>query len=148
MNYIQQYHLYKKDMGNIKGCLNWKTLFEKNMFWLFLLTTIISGFIEFNGVRGLNETIQWQHDESNDWLANGTITILSTIFYIIGYGIIFLIRRKTILILSFIHFGVYVLTILVAKTRINLGSTIINYISLVIFGLNMFLTLRNNQKQC
>ena len=125
--------------------MNWKLIFEKGMFWILILTSFIGGFIRANGTRGINKTVGWTFDQSNQWYLNGIVIFGSLLIFLFGYGITALMNKKTNLSLSIMHFGLFVLTMIMAKLGDLFSSLIfiICVISVLIFGINMYLTLRN-----
>tara|TARA_B100000929_G_scaffold275052_1_gene248683 strand:+ start:111 stop:428 length:318 start_codon:yes stop_codon:yes gene_type:complete len=79
--------MFKKEM-------NWKWIFEKGMFCVFVLVFIIINYFTSFEVRGVNKTVGWTFDISNQWVINGFLVFVSWLVFITGYGVITLLRKK------------------------------------------------------
>lgn len=125
--------------------MNWKWIFEKGMFWIIILTLFIGNYFSGQEIRGLNKTVGWTFDQSNQWIINGFIVFGSWLFFLIGYGIIALMRKKTDLNLSIAHLGIFILTLIIGIGNDLFGNeiVIISLISTTIFGFNIYRTFKN-----
>ena len=120
--------------------MRWKPLFEKGMFWILLSAFVIGNYFSETEIKGINKTVGWSIDLSNQWFYNGLMIFGSWIIFLIGYAILSILRKKTDLYLSIIHFVLFILTLIVGvKTDLFGFSTLgIGLISFIIFGANFF----------
>lgn len=127
--------------------MNWKWIFEKGMFWILILTFFIGNYFSGQEIRGVNKTIGWAFDESNQWIFNGFIVFGSWLFFLIGYGIVALMRKKTDLNLSITHLAIFILTLIIGIVNdlFGIGVLIISLISILVFGLNIYRTFKNKK---
>lgn len=129
--------MFKKEM-------NWKWIFEKGMFWVLVLVFFIMNYFTSFEVRGINKTVGWAFDRSNQWVINGFLVFVSWLVFITGYGVITLLRKKTNLNLSIAHSITFVMT-LIAGTLTDLYSIevlVVNSISIFVFILNVYSTFK------
>ena len=122
--------------------MNWKWIFEKGMFWILILTFFIGNYFSGLEVRGVNKTVGWTFDQSNQWIINGFIVFGSWLIFLIGYGIVALMRKKTDLNLS-----IFLLTLIIGivSELFGIGVLIISLISIIVFGLNIYRTFKNGK---
>ena len=62
--------------------MNWKWIFEKGMFWIFILTFFIGNYLSELKIPRINETVGWTVNLSNQWIINGTIVFGSWLFFL------------------------------------------------------------------
>jgi len=125
--------------------MNLKSIFEKRMFWLVLVLVLLVILDTTNQIKGINKTVGWAYDLTNFWILTGFITFSAWILYIIGYGIMAILKYKTSWKLSILHFLLIVLTFLTAS-KIELFGTfnlIVGTMSILIFYLNIRWTLKH-----
>ncbi|WP_299437563.1 hypothetical protein [uncultured Aquimarina sp.] len=124
-----------------------KNVFEKTMFLLVGIIYLIFHFF-IAGVRfptGINQTGGWGSNimnlfyffEPSLWL-----------FFLVGYGILQLIRIKTREVLSIIHVGLIVLSLIISSKNIQFEIIlVVGLISLIIFIANVVLSIRNRNSK-
>ncbi|QIJ88298.1 hypothetical protein C7H62_0489 [Mesoflavibacter sp. HG96] len=127
--------------------MNWKWIFEKGMFWILILTFFIGNYFSGQEIQGVNKTVGWTFDQSNQWIINGFIVFGSWLIFLIGYGIVALMRKKTDLKLSIVHLAIFILTLTIGVVNdlFGIGVLIISLISILVFGLNIYRTLKNKK---
>ncbi|MCO6163755.1 hypothetical protein [Flavobacterium sp. NRK F7] len=127
--------------------MNWKWIFEKGMFWVLILTFFIGNYFSGQEIRGVNKTVGWTFDQSNQWIINGFIVFGSWLIFLIGYGIVALMRKKTDLNLSIAHLAIFILTLIIGIVNDLFGIEvlIISLISTLVFGLNIYWTFNNKK---
>lgn len=85
---------------------------------------------------GINKTVGWAYDISNQVFYTALIFTFSQILFIIGYLIVFLLRRKTNYYLSITHFEIIILTLLFYENfKVN---TVFCLVSIILFFMNVF----------
>ena len=129
--------MFKKEM-------NWKWIFEKGMFWVLVLVFFIINYFTSFEVRGVNKTVGWTFDRSNQWVINGFLVFVSWLVFITGYGVITLLRKKTNLNLSIAHSITFVMTLIAGTLRDLYGIEVlvVNSISIFVFILNVYSTFK------
>lgn len=129
--------MFKKEM-------NWKWIFEKGMFWVLVLVFFIMNYFTSFEVRGVNKTVGWTFDRSNQWVINGFLVFGSWLVFIIGYGVITLLRKKTNLNLSIAHSITFVMTLIAGTLRdlYSIEVQVVNSISIFVFILNVYSTFK------
>lgn len=129
--------MFKKEM-------NWKWIFEKGMFWVLVLVFFIMNYFTSFEVRGVNKTVGWTFDRSNQWVINGFLVFVSWLVFITGYGVITLLRKKTNLNLSIAHSITFVMTLIAGTLRDLYGIEVlvVNSISIFVFILNVYSTFK------
>lgn len=129
--------MFKKEM-------NWKWIFEKGMFCVFVLVFIIINYFTSFEVRGVNKTVGWTFDISNQWVINGFLVFVSWLVFITGYGVITLLRKKTNLNLSIAHSITFVMTLIAGTLRdlYSIEVLVVNSISIFVFILNVYSTFK------
>lgn len=117
-------------------------LFPLLLFILFLILSMIFSNSPIIGTYGLNKTVGWAWD-----ITNTTILIYPLyLFYLLGYGIITLLKYKTNYIISIAH----LISILICI--IPLGNPIFEIIKLfsillglILFFVNIILAFKTNK---
>jgi len=84
---------------------------------------------------GINKTVGWAYDISNQFIYIALIYTFSQILFIIGYLIIFLLQRKTSYYLSIAHFEIIILTLVFFENFIV--NMIFCILSIVLFFINI-----------
>ena len=126
--------------------MNFKDIFRKHMFSLvlilILLTTLGNNIIGDSNTYGVNKTVGWAYDISNlrFWVA--TIFPLSKGLYLLGYFVIFILSRKTVFLYSIIHFILIIASVIFASLEFLSTSLILCFISIILFGFNIFKSYR------
>jgi len=122
-------------------------LFKEKMFFLVLFTLPISGFIGniIANIFNVNDTMGWEFDILNspiDWIS-GVIPVL----FLVCYGIMCLLKKKTHLFFSKIHLIIISInTMLFSFTVIDFKITYLTSgISLIIFLINIFSSFMNRK---
>ncbi len=91
---------------------------------------------------GINKTVGWAYDFSNQVFYNAILLPISLKLFVIGYFVIFIIRRKTNLYLSIFHFGVIIISIISSIIGYySVGNTLC-LLSLFIFFFNIIKTYK------
>ena len=85
---------------------------------------------------GINKTVGWAYNISNQVFYTALIFTLSQILFILGYLIIFLLRRKTNYYISIAHFEIIILTLVFFENFIV--NTIFSVLSITLFFANVF----------
>lgn len=124
--------------------MNWKWIFEKGMFWVLVLVFFIMNYFTSFEVRGVNKTVGWTFDRSNQWVINGFLVFGSWLVFILGYGVIMLLRKKTNLNLSIAHSITFVMTLIAGTLRdlYSIEVLVVNSISIFVFILNVYSTFK------
>ena len=121
-------------------------LIQKRMFVLIIILLMIFTYFGGIGNVGINKTVGWALDISN-WMffaKNGTWLI-----FIIGYGILALLKYWTNKNLSILHLILITLNF-VAEDILNTDlilTLILSLISLIVFIMNFLWTIRNRNKK-
>ena len=105
------------------------------LIFLFGLGFILSYLFGDEQSYGVNKTVGWAYDISNQVHYSALIFTFSQILFIIGYLILFLLRRKTHYYLSIAHFEIIILTLVFFENFIT--TIILSAISLFIFSINI-----------
>lgn len=111
--------------------------------YIFLLLISLFGFgyilgFLFGNVSsiGINKTVGWAYSISNEAL-NALVFSLSQCLFIVGYFIVFLLKRKTNYYLSLAHFELIIL-ILILMSLENFAVALMGSIaSLLLFFINI-----------
>jgi len=122
-------------------------LFKEKMFFLVLFTLPVSGFVGnvIANIFNVNDTMGWEFDILNspiDWIS-GVIPLL----FLICYGIMCFLKKKTHLFFSKIHLIVISInTMLFSFTDIDYKIIYLTSgISLIIFLINLFSSFMNRK---
>lgn len=117
-------------------------LVQKRMLLLIILLLMISTYFGGIGNIGINKTVGWDWDISN-WLFFSKIGLW--LIFIIGYGILTLLKYWTNKNLSKLHLVLITLTF-VADDILNMDLRLIltlNVISALVFLMNFICSIRN-----
>lgn len=87
---------------------------------------------------GINKTVGWAYDISNQVFYTALIFTFSQILFIIGYLIIFLLRRKTNYYFSITHFEIIILTLALMHFENFMVNMLFCGLSLILFFINIF----------
>ncbi len=87
---------------------------------------------------GINKTVGWAYDFSNQVFYTALIFTFSQILFIIGYLIIFLFRRKTNFCFSIAHFEIIILTLALLSFENFMVHMLFCGLSLILFFINIF----------
>ena len=113
-------------------------------YLLFLLMFLFGfGFLLANlfgdeQLYGINKTVGWAYDISNQVIYTALIFTFSQILFIIGYLIIFLLLRKTNYYLSIAHFEIIILSLAFMFFENFIVDMIFCVLSIIIFFINIF----------
>ena len=121
-------------------------LIRKRMFFLVFLILIIFSILRGYSTIGINRTVGWAWDISN-WIFY--VKYGTWLLFLIGYGILALLKINTNLSLSILHL-ISILIILICGEYINYLLIIIlslNLISIIVFFTNIFLSIRHRNKK-
>jgi len=105
------------------------------LLFLFGFGFILAYLTGHQQTYGINKTVGWAYDISNQVFYTALIFTFSQILFIIGYLILFLLRRKTNYFLSIAHFEIIILTLVFTENLIAI--TILSAISLLLFLINI-----------
>lgn len=127
-------------------------LVQKRMFFLTLIILISLLYFGRMGHIGFNKTIGWAWDLSN-W--SFFIQIGSWPLFIIGYGILALLRYRTNKKISILHLILIVVNLITlffaSKSFFNISLSLIillfNLISIILFLINFVWTIRNKKSE-
>lgn len=124
--------------------MSWKWIFEKGMFWIFIISFLIGNYFSEGEIRELNKTVGWSYDYSNLWIITLYIVFGSWLIFIIGYGIAGLLGKKTNLNLSIAHFITFIATVVIGIVNDQFGPSIliVSIVSIFVFGANIYKTLK------
>jgi hypothetical protein len=118
-----------------------KKIFTEHMFLLLLSTYGISYLVvyllEDNQSYGINKTVGWAYDISNQFFFNALTYFLSKVLLLVGYLLIFLFNRKTVYHISIIHFCIIIASLISMFSKNYLTSTILFLTSMVVFFINV-----------
>ena len=106
------------------------------LVFLFGLGFILAYLFGDEQSYGINKTVGWAYDFSNQGFYTALIFTISQILFIIGYLIIFLLRRKTNYYISIAHFEIIILTLFFFENFI--ANMIFSSISVLLFFVNVF----------
>ena len=144
--YLFQPKTRLKQNLNVKNKkLTFDELVQKRMFLLMILSIVFFGY--FGGIQtvGYNETVGWALDIKS-WLFFAKNYFLP--IYVIGYGVIAILKWLTHKNISKIHLILVILTFIVDDIftlDINL-IIILNLISMIFFIANIVWVIRNKNK--
>ena len=118
-------------------------IFKTKMFFVVLILFILHNFIL--DPTGFNRTINWGlFDKINYYIKIYFPFIL--IFYFIGYGILYILKKETNKYLSIAHTFFIIITLLIIKSQ---TKDIITYFSLIGFIIYIINIARSKkQKKC
>lgn len=85
---------------------------------------------------GINKTVGWSYNVPNQVFYTALIFTFSQIIFILGYLIIFFLRRKTNFYLSITHFEIIILTLIFQENFII--NMIFCVISILLFFSNVY----------
>lgn len=124
--------------------MSWKWIFEKGMFWIFIISFLIGNYFSEGEIRELNKTVGWSYDYSNMWIITLYIVFGSWLIFIICYGIAGLLGKKTNLNLSIAHFIIFIATVVIGIMNDRFGPSIliVSIVSIFVFGANIYKTLK------
>nr|WP_299388326.1 hypothetical protein [Allomuricauda sp.] len=116
------------------------------MFWLILLVHIIGYFLNEHFVIGINKTVNWQYDLGTSitiWIAFAIF--FSWIGFLIGYGLLALLKLKSDYKLSIIHFFLFGYMELLGMRLQSLAliTFIVGLISIIVFVVNMVVSTKH-----
>ncbi len=118
-----------------------KDILEKYMFWIFLVYSIASFSVTHYyslGSWDLNRTIGWGWDITNLIMWN---TFKPPIFFLLGYGLILILKRRNLFRLSLLQLGLIMFDLLISLTETTIILQILLYFSIwVVFLLNLILS--------
>jgi len=118
-----------------------KKIFTEHMFLLLLSTFGVSYLVvylfDYNQSYGINKTVGWAYDISNQFFYNTLTYYLSKVLLLIGYLLIFLFNRKTVYHISIIHFCIIIASLISMFSKNYLTSTIFFLTSMVVFFINV-----------
>lgn len=119
-----------------------KKTFTEYMFMMTILIIILDYLISYllgeEQFYGVNKTVGWAYDISNQIFYIAILFSFSKILFFIGYLIVFLLRRKTNFTMSIAHISLILLTILSIYLQNFFTSTIFCLLSMVLFSINIY----------
>lgn len=113
-----------------------KKLFTKYMF-LVVLIIYVMGFIFADESFGVNKTVGWAYDISNQIFYNAIFFWFSKYLSVFGYLLLAILRRKTNYNFSIIHFVLIIGTILLMAFKCFVFSTVLCLFSIAVFIKNI-----------
>jgi hypothetical protein len=118
-----------------------KKVFTK---YMYLVVVIVYGlnFIFARNSGGINKTVGWAYDISNQIFYNTILLFFSQCLFFVGYLIIAILRRYTNFNMSIIHFAFIVASIGFFNFECFIFSTIICLLSIITFLKNTFNTYK------
>lgn len=118
-----------------------KQLFTK---YMFLVILIFYGVVYLFGGDsfGVNKTVGWAYDLSNQMFYNVILLVFSQRLFFIGYLIVAILRRKTNFKFSVVHAALILGTIILFSFKCYITSSICCLLSLVIFLKSIFNTYK------
>ena len=130
--------------------MNWKNLFQKRMFWLILTPVILFYLYEkvFNiETYGVNKTVGWAFNIHDIFFINAYLLPISFFVSIIGYGVLALLKKKTNLKTSMIHFCFLVLSLFFSYCIDLLGvlGLIVNLSSVFLIFVQYYLIVKKQK---
>lgn len=117
-----------------------------NYLFLLLITLFAFGFLLGNlfgeiQTVGVNKTVGWAYSLDRKFFFS-LLFFISQIVFIIGYFIVFILKRKTQYYLSLIHFELILLTLVLMSFE-NFNLTVIACIlSIILFFINIYKSYR------
>ena len=118
-----------------------KKVFTNYMFplliSLFLLGYLLAYLFGDEQSFAINKTVGSAYSISNEAILNAFLTI-SQIVFIIGYSIIFFLKRKTNYFISIAHFEIIILAFYSISFKNFTFSAIIGTISIILFFINIY----------
>ena len=111
---------------------------------MFLLLISLFGFgfilaILFGDIKtfGVNKTVGWAYDISNETIFTAILFTCSQILFIIGYLVLFLLRRKTNYLISIAHFELIILSLALLSYENFKINIVLSVVSLILFFVNI-----------
>ena len=115
------------------------SIFKTKMFLVILILLIIYLFIF--APTGFNRTIMWGiFDKLNYFIRLYFPFVL--VFYSLTYGILYLLKKKTIKNLSIIHTIIIFFSMLILKLQNEVILVILSILSFAVFLINLILSLK------
>ena len=115
------------------------SIFKTKMFLVILILLIIYLFIF--APTGFNRTIMWGiFDKLNYFIRLYFPFVL--VFYSLTYGILYLLKKKTIKNLSIIHTIIIFFSMLILKSQNEVILVILSILSFAVFLINLILSLK------
>lgn len=119
-----------------------KNVFEKYTFWIMMILFVITCFISYlqtYQTSNLNRSIGWGWDLTNYLYWMSLSLILSPGIFTIGYGILYLRKRKSNFLLSILHIFLVLCCIIIPDSNVNL-IVIFYTLSWIIFISNILMS--------
>jgi len=110
--------------------------------YLIILVIFALASIFGNDSIGINKTVGWAYDISNQIFYNVILLGFSQCLFFIGYLIIAILNRYTGFRVSVIHFGLILMSIGLLNLECFIFSTIVCMLSIIIFFKNIFSTYK------
>ncbi|MDH7444343.1 hypothetical protein [Aquimarina sp. 2201CG14-23] len=120
-----------------------RNLFRSKMFLLVGITYLIFHFfiIGFRFPVIINKTVQWTWDITNLFFFFEPFTWW---LFLVGYGILLLVRLKTKEALSIVHIGLIILSLIISSKNVQFEIIlIIGLISLIVFVINLIKSIQD-----
>lgn len=117
-----------------------------NYLFLLLISLFAFGFILGNlfgdvPTYGVNKTVGWAYTLDKKFFSS-VIFFISQIVFIIGYFIIFLLKRNTQYYLSLIHFELVILTLILMSYENHNLTLVACVLSIILFSINIYKSQR------
>lgn len=114
-----------------------KTIFTKYLFLLLVLYVIVAlSFSDFS-TYGVNKTVGWAYDISDLNFLIGLTYSFSILLFLIGYGILAILKRKTIFLISVVHFAIIIFSIFFDKIGVSIITLSLFIVSIGLFIINL-----------
>lgn len=113
---------------------------------MYLVVLILFGinFVLGGDLGGINKTVGWAYDISNQIFYNSILLCFSQYIFLIGYLLITILGRYTDVKLSIIHFGLILGSISMFRFEDFIISTIFCLLSILMFFINISKTGKND----
>ncbi|MDR7369830.1 hypothetical protein J2X17_000601 [Flavobacterium aquidurense] len=107
-------------------------------YGLILVTFTL--FINFGetSVYGVNKTVGWAYDISNQMYLNAILFPFCLILFLVGYLLLMILRRKTNYLLSITHFSLIILSITGTLVYYYAISSLLYLVSIPLFFIIIF----------
>jgi hypothetical protein len=104
---------------------NVRSFVQNNMFWLTLIMTLVLFLPLLNqlvgiGTWNLNKTIGWGYDATHLIWLNIVSLSFSLPIFVVGYGLLFITKRKANFALSLTHLFLIVLDYFLLNTNLDI----------------------------
>ncbi|AWI26836.1 hypothetical protein HYN49_13525 [Flavobacterium pallidum] len=118
--------------------------FEKRMLMVILLFIICLSYFTLRRMLGINRTVNWAWDLTN---AGFALTYLTCFIFLIGYGILAILKHSTQKYLSILHSAIILLSFLIDDFYNFQIIAPLALLSFIIFIINIYWAIKNRKRK-